>query len=148
MANPSPHIIRLRGPWEVLFADSSCEHIPLTARVPVCWAELFGDVSGSAIFRRKFHSPTGLDDGDRVLIRIPENAGAVSHATLNGEPMRPISDPLPSPAPLIAATCFDVTPGLQEFNELEFTLECDPATFPADQGGLWQPVAILIVPAG
>jgi hypothetical protein len=58
-----PHIIRLRGPWQI---------------------EAEGQ--GGLVCTRRFHQPTGLDSASRVRLII-ENAAGLAEISLNGHPL-------------------------------------------------------------
>jgi hypothetical protein len=131
---PAMHRIRLKGPWEVIAPGGDAfERID----VPVAWRDLFGDRSGTARFRRRFHAPTNLDEGERVVIRIPLETGEVRRFTCNETPVPELpGDPL----------AFDVTGPLQSFNELQFEITFDPHETPNKPGGLWEAVCLEIRP--
>ena len=86
---PPVHPIRLRGPWEWTPdpAGSAGEANPARVTLPHV-APLPG-----ALLRR-FNTPTGLDDGERVLLRV-ETLPPDAAVTLN-------DSPVPTAAPLAA----------------------------------------------
>ncbi len=89
-----PHSIRLRQPWD---------EVPAGA--------------GRVAYRRRFNSPTGLDDWKRVSLEI-DRAIFAGEVLLNGVSLGPLA-----PGELFAA---DITPHLQPANELR--VEVDPRT--------------------
>ena len=73
------HLIRLRGPWEWTPEGGG----PTPAALPHAAA-----VAGVLV--RRFNTPTGLEDGTRVRLRV-EAGGAVG-VTLNGAAVEPDAD--------------------------------------------------------
>jgi hypothetical protein len=61
------HIIRLRGPWEVLPLEIRGP-TPLRLMLPGNWRAPLGDYTGRVQFRRRFHRPTGLGGDSRVAL--------------------------------------------------------------------------------
>lgn len=128
------HRIRLKGPWEVV-PPGRASVIYERHALPQAWRALFGDIAGTAHFRRAFHRPTGLDSGDRVLIHLPAGCGKVTGVEINGETPACVSfDPLK----------FDITEELIPFNSLQFSLTFDPLSAPEEPGGLWETVYLEI----
>jgi len=76
-----------------------------------------------------------LEERDRVLIRIPDDAGEIFRCSLNGVVLSPCAT-----NPLL----FEVTAYLKEFNHLEVHLNFTPAETRCDVGGLWKPVLLEI----
>jgi hypothetical protein len=122
-----PHLIRLRGPWE-------CEPLtgdpPPAARritLPCRWADggLPG-YAGQVRFRRRFGSPTNLDDTERVWLTFAGIEGSATVA-LNGQPL-----------PFRADGEYEITTLLRPRNELVVEID-GPET-----GGLWGEVALEI----
>ncbi|MBS0210979.1 MAG: hypothetical protein JSS27_18705 [Planctomycetes bacterium] len=88
-----PHVIRLRGPWRYELPEGAS--LPELAGVPLprtgtlnlpaerCRLHDLG-YSGPVTYRRRFHTPTGLEPGVQVLLVIAESncAGAI---LLNGK---------------------------------------------------------------
>ena len=67
------HTIRLRGPWESepLERMGSDVSLPPPGKVtmPCDWSESLGaDFRGAVLYRRVFHTPTGLDLGEQVWL--------------------------------------------------------------------------------
>lgn len=128
------HRMHLKGPWEYeLRAGGPRESGVVT--MPADWREVFTVDSGTALFRRRFHKPTNLDDDERVWIvfdalggrgRVSVNGALVGNVATSTEPQR----------------C-DVTDRLLPFSELAVELEYD-ATADGVPGGLYAPVAIEI----
>jgi hypothetical protein len=61
------HIIRLRGPWEIVPLEIRAA-TPLRLMLPGNWRAPLGDYTGRVQFRRRFHRPTGLGDDSQVLL--------------------------------------------------------------------------------
>lgn len=134
MEETEVHRIRLKGPWQILPPGAEGQEFQKHS-MPQDWRSLFGDVAGTATFRRNFHTPTRLEEHERVLIHIPSGVGELNGFKINGTAISPSSnDPLK----------FDVTQHLQEFNLIEFKLSFDPATQPDTPGGLWETVFVEI----
>lgn len=57
----APHVIRLRGPWE---SDRG------RVKLPCDWLTAFGLDSRKVTLARRFNRPSGLDSGERVLLRV------------------------------------------------------------------------------
>jgi hypothetical protein len=117
-----PHRIRLVGPWEfdTLSVDGWGRDgsTPAAGRVsvPVRWADMgLADFSGAVRFRRKFGRPRRLDDWERVWLTCDGVTGRSSWR-LNGADLQP-------PAPADGRVEVDVTPLLQDRNELAVTVE-------------------------
>jgi hypothetical protein len=77
------HTIRLRGPWELepvarflrlddgRYAPSDAPLIIVRATQPADWAKALGrEFLGSVCYRRTFHRPTGLEQGQRVWLIV------------------------------------------------------------------------------
>ncbi len=135
MSEPGVHRIRLKGPWDVSAPNSKNDDFE-RHHLPGDWRKLFGNLSGTATFRRSFHRPSNLDVKDRVLIHIPQGTGDLTDFSVNSKPLEPISlDPLK----------FDVTSELIDFNQIQFSLSFEPEQFPEVPGGLWETVFVEIV---
>ncbi len=134
MNDSGVHRIRLKGPWQILPPQSEGQDFERYS-MPQTWRSLFGDVAGIATFRRNFHTPSRLDEHERVPIHIPSGVGELNDFTINGTAINPFSiDPM----------IFDVTQHLQDFNLIEFTLSFDPSKQPDIPGGLWETVFVEI----
>ncbi|WP_437206567.1 hypothetical protein [Planctomicrobium sp. SH664] len=123
------HRIRLQGPWEVTPPGAASDHWE-TLQIPATWEEAFGERRGPVTFRRRFNAPTGLEDGDRLFIRLPEDCGSVQRLSLNEEERSAGAEELWQ---------FDVTEAIRPFNLLQFTLAGE-----SDARGLWAPVQLEI----
>lgn len=131
---PAVHRIRLKGPWEIQQPDAESGQFEQFS-MPMDWRQLFGDVAGTASFRRNFHLPSGLTPQDRVLIHIPNGTGELTDFSVNTNSIKPCSnDPLK----------FDVTDHLIDFNRIQFSLSFDPLAQNDLPGGLWETVFIEI----
>ena len=96
---------------------------------------MFGEESGTAWFRRRFHDPTGLGPEERVVIALPNAAGEFHDICLNQASI-PATDWNP--------LRYDVTARLIGFNELTFGITFDPLNEPGVLGGLWEAVFVEI----
>lgn len=84
------HTIRLRGPWEY----EPLERVgagPLPApgkvKMPCDWAAMLGsEFRGDVLYRRRFHTPTGLDLGEQVWIVFDALRGR-ANVSFNGHPI-------------------------------------------------------------
>jgi hypothetical protein len=145
----SPYRILLRGPWQAeplaraeRAADGSLAwtttDLPAasTVRLPAPWQDLFGDFRGRVHFRRRFHPPSNIDAGDRLVL-VFDSVGGTGRVALNGHSL----GKLDAAAGNIS---FDVT-GLLQLNN-EIAVELDFTSFGADSrtGGLTNAVALEI----
>lgn len=157
MTDRAVHRIHLKGPWEYEYppraalqktvaggvqnnlaekSTASPEPLP-PGRVimPADWHSLFGQSAGTALFRRRFHCPTHLDENERVEI-VFDGVGGRGGVWLNGTELgRLVSADRPQR--------FDITPLLKPFNELAVQLHYDGAGDDRP-GGLYAPVALEI----
>ncbi len=83
------HTIRLRGPWQYeVLSRSDGAKAPSAAgkqKMPADWSEtLGGDFYGTVRYRRTFHSPTGLEEGQPVWL-VVEGVRSRGHVTLNSQ---------------------------------------------------------------
>lgn len=116
----SPHVIRLRGPWNIRplsrqgaagAHDATCFAAGFRQQMPADWSAALGcDFCGEARYQRFFHRPTGIDAGERVWLVCH---GAIDQAVvvLNGKRVGEFAGPS-------AAARFDVTGLLAPRNEL------------------------------
>lgn len=93
---PTPHIIRLRAPWQLQalvryvplgpgeFQERSADLPPAAkAEVPGDWTELLGaDFLGRVRYTRSFNCPTNLDANERVWL-ICEGVDGAADFSLN-----------------------------------------------------------------
>ena len=119
------HAIRLRGPWELSIGG---EIVGQRIVLPCTWRELIAanaEVSGcrSLTLSRRFHRPTGLQTGDRVLLSLGHR-GHRLNARLNGAELPLVARP---DGTLEA----DITSRLIEPNELAVEL-APPSPAPLD----------------
>lgn len=142
MNDSNVHRIRLKGPWDVLPPHSATHEFERHS-MPISWRELFGETPGTAVFRRNFHTPSGLSAKDRVLIYVPPGTGLLTEFQVN-------QVALPSLAPQHLwrqnSIQFEVTNQLGEFNQLTFAITFDPSQHPKIPGGLWESVSLEIYP--
>ncbi len=107
------HVIRLRGPWNYSATDSAGQ--TREGRAPL--ADGVTEVAppgfiGTVRWRRSFHRPTGLDDGERVFLAIDNLRDAT--VELNG-------------VALPSERC-EITTRLHARNELVITQTCPSAS--------------------
>jgi hypothetical protein len=91
--------------------------LPAACRVtvPVDWSEALGsDYRGRVRFTRRFHSPTGLAQGQRVYLCV-ERAVTSGTISLNGRLLGAVGEAGPF--------CFDVTENLAAGNMLSIEIE-------------------------
>lgn len=78
-----PHIIRLRGPWNILKQGQETERIKL----PSTWRKALGDQTGKVTLSRIFHRPparsSGGDASDRYAVRI-SSPHKLQNVSING----------------------------------------------------------------
>ena len=129
------HRIRLKGPWDVRLRQDGAIDEYRRESMPQDWRQLFGNVAGTADFRRNFHDPTGLESDERVVIYLPSGIGDVSEFKMNGQSFSPTID---------SSQRYDVTELLAGFNMIEFALTFDPHAEPDIPGGLWETVFVEI----
>ena len=83
------HRIRLHGPWQLkileqIGSDPPHDSAEFQARIPSDWGrELGADFRGTAVYRRGFHRPTGLDSNQRVEL-VVEQVDFQGSVILNG----------------------------------------------------------------
>lgn len=139
------HWIRLRGPWDVAWVnEAGDEQNAQRVKMPASWQSLFGERTGTAIFRRRFQRPTGLDPEERVCVTL-RSVGADIRCVINQLAVDAL------PAPLGDASCwpgdnclsFDVTEQLETSNLLQLTLETKELS--STPAGLHEPVLLEIV---
>ena len=134
-----PHRIHLRGPWEYEWRPlADAGDMPRTGRVkmPASWQDLFGDGGGSAVFRRRFNKPTNLELHERVSL-VFDGIGGTGRVELNGREVGTL-------VTVDHATRFEVTPLLQESNELCVVLTWDPLQGGDQAGRPWSSLVIEI----
>jgi hypothetical protein len=123
------HIIRLRGPWQVVPIERYIQHregrfertsdrLPTEAcaTMPSDWADVLGgDFFGRVAYRRTFHGPTGLESGERAMLVVepPRSHGTIE---LNGSCLGEVASGAP-------ATRIDITSLLQDRNQLVIVVE-------------------------
>ena len=136
-----PHRIRLAGPWQIDWVGP--EEVPSTTLAtasgsfPANWRTLFGEVYGTARFSRRFGRPTGLDEGTRVWLSIPNYSGMLS-VELNERVLAILpEDELP--------VRFDITDSLRSSNRLILEVTAGPEI--PTGAGRREPVQLEIVEA-
>ncbi len=135
------HRIQLKGPWEydwksVVVDGSGPEPRSGTVTMPRDWQSIFGDRSGAAEFRRKFHRPTNVESHETVILVFNGIRGQTA-VSLN-------RDLLGEFIGTGDAVEFKVTSLLKEFNELRVEIAFDPQFEPDVSGGLHGVVALDI----
>ncbi len=104
--------------------------------MPRDWQSLFGDSSGTAEFRRKFHRPTNVESHETVILVFTGIRGRLA-VWLNRDSLvefHRIGDSVE----------FDVTSQLKEYNELRAEITFDPQAERDVSGGLYGVVALDI----
>lgn len=133
-----PHVIRLRGPWELTplerwtaTADGpprvTTDELPAGGKTPVPgdWAGHLGqEFCGKVRYLRRFHSPTNLDLSDRVWL-VCQAVDARGVATLNDVPLFAGQEPS-------GPWSQDVTELLRARNRLVIDVELSPADLLAE----------------
>jgi beta-galactosidase/beta-glucuronidase len=128
----SPHVIRLRGPWDYeplqrleLAADGAVqtadEPLPAPGRItiPADWGQTLGtDFRGRVRFVRRFGQPTNLGASERVWL-VCEGVDLRGEASLNGRPLGELQG-------WRTVARFDVTTQLELRNELAIVVELPP----------------------
>lgn len=136
----SVHRIRLLGPWEFCWHETSPETAPPNIRgtttLPQSWQSVFGSASGRATFSRRFHRPTNLEPHERVFLVLTAVRGA-GQATLNGIALGEFTSDGGSVE-------FDITDLLLAFNLLSIDLAFTPDSAAEQPGGLFEPVVLEI----
>ena len=135
------HRIQLKGPWDYEWKSANIDGSEPVSRsgtvtMPRDWQSIFGDRSGTAEFRRKFHRPSNLESHETVILNFTEIRGLVA-VWLNRHQL----DEIVRTGPAVE---FDVTSRLNEFNELRVEVAFDPRSEPNVSGGLYGPVALDI----
>lgn len=118
------HEVRLKGPWEyAVRTKATASEPPHFERVHLPSSRQLGLSSDALlVVRRRFHAPTGLEEMDRVVIRLPKLWAAGIRAELNGRGVEKWRGD---------AQLVDVTSELQPFNVLDVEIAvgaADPAT--------------------
>ena len=134
------HTIRLTGPWQVVrveplqFAEGGVKETEsLRVKMPKSWQDLFGPVSGEAVFLRTFNKPTGIDR-ERIFLSI-EDLKCSGHLMFNDN----IIHRFPQEEDHLY---IDITDQLQLTNKLSLYLHCNPLD--NDICGLHRPVTLKI----
>lgn len=130
------HVIRLHGPWEYeplsrsVWSDvgelsAAAEPLPSSGRttLPANGSELPALFRGQVRYTRRFHRPTGLNDGQRVFLAI-EAKNAAGAVLLNGASLGAI-------APSGGLSRFDVGDRMTRVNELAIEMETPPGVIAA-----------------
>ncbi len=147
------HRIRLRGPWQYDWEPELTESSDAsvvesvadrsqvctqsgTAKLPANWQSLFGEVSGRARFRRRFHKPTHLETSEQVVL-IFEQLGGNANVKLNNKRLGSIPNSEQTAE-------FDISRLMEPMNQIELELTVDVKSTPASHAGLWNPVILEI----
>jgi len=135
------HRIHLRGPWDFVWrpaggTDSETGSKSGTVTMPQEWRTLFGDVSGTALFRRRFHRPTNLELHERVMLVFTEIRGS-GHVQLNGLSIGEFS----AAGELVE---FEISTAMKPFNEVAIDIGFDPVKEQGVPGGLFGVAALEI----
>lgn len=95
---PQPHLIRLRGPWQLTplarhyrlpdgTSKATSDGLPQggTLQMPADWSALLGpEFAGRVRHQRRFHRPTGLGSGEHVWL-VCEGIHDSATIELNGQ---------------------------------------------------------------
>jgi hypothetical protein len=133
-----PHVIRLRGPWEMeplaRFAvdgggsiSEATDGLPGGARVavPCDWEAVLGPgFLGRVRYARRFNCPTNLGPAQRVWL-VLEGVDPAGEVTLNGQPL--------GVAGFLTATRLNLTPWLRPHNILWVDVEMTAAAHADDR---------------
>jgi len=134
------HRIRLMGPWEFAWDETSGEESPPategTTAMPCDWSSLFGPATGTVTFRRRFHRPSNLEAHERVWLVCTGVRGRGTVA-LNDERLSEFDC-------IGEATECDVTSHLAAFNVVSIRLSVDESAQPSTPSGLYEPVVLEI----
>lgn len=135
------HRIHLKGLWEYVISPPAGSTIAGgseagTVRMPQAWREIFGDVCGTAQFRRKFHRPTNLESHEHVVLVFTEIRGS-GQVLLNGQHVGQFNA-------AGDAVEIEITSLLKPFNEIAVEISFDPQFEPGAPGGLSGAVALEI----
>jgi hypothetical protein len=125
---PYPHTIRLRGPWQFTVLSCTTGRFANTLNaelsqgrvvLPADWGDTLGaDFCGRVRYTRHFNRPSGLDPHERVWCVI-EGIDPAGNVALNDQPLGSVRGyALPE--------SFDITPLLQERNQLTLDVEMPP----------------------
>jgi hypothetical protein len=147
-----PHIIRLRGPWQLEPVrqyiprpdggyDDCNDDLPAAtkATLPADWSEAFGaDFWGVVRYRRTFRRPTNLEPHQRVwlVVEPPRSLGTIR---LNGQTLGVVCFGAP-------AGRFDVTGTLADANALQIDVahpELDGDGVPSNEPGYDAPGGLV-----
>ena len=135
------HRIQLKGPWD--FDWRACPDEPSeaiaksgTVTMPQEWRTLFGEASGTAQFRRKFHRPTNLEPHERIMLVLTEVRGS-GGVRLNDVPVGHFV----GSGGLVE---FEISTLMKPVNEVAVDIKYDPVTEPGLSGGLFGAVALEI----
>ena len=135
------HRIHLKGPWDFAWQKGVLEGsgefaVSGSVSMPREWNAIFGQSSGVAQFRRKFHRPTNLDPHERVMLVMTEvrGTGAIQ---LNQHQLGQFEG-------TGNAVEFEITTLMDSFNEVAVELQFDPRSDPGVAGGLYGAVALDI----
>lgn len=118
------HRIRLAGPWQVQSKLPDAVDSWTTVNLPFQLTASDPDAS-SVKLKRRFHSPTGIDDGTSISVAAIVNTALV-FVRLNGHPLKKTSTASSTSNPSEQILVYDLTGRLRSFNELEIELQhCD-----------------------
>lgn len=104
---PEPHVIRLRGPWQLIAAEGGKSRLKL----PTSWEAFEQDVGCQVqeiTLARHFHRPPRVDEGEPVGLAV-QTPHQLLTLQLNGQP-------------LTLADRQEVTSLVETRNELQITL--------------------------
>ena len=148
--SPSPHIIRLHGPWQYeplaftrLGPDGESVDLPGdlppagTVKIPTDWSGTLGaDFCGRVLYKRRFGRPSNLSARERIYLVLHKINGSAT-IRLNGSEV----DNLKSGE---AACRIEVTNLLLSHNELQIEVNLPRGSHDESAGGIVGDVQLAI----
>lgn len=125
------HRMHLHGPWQFEWADEAGR-----VKMPAEWKTIFGERTGTVVFRRRFGRPTNLEPHERVFVAF-DGIGGSAQITVNGKHFGAVTNNSETAR-------FDVTDILEASNLLEVELTINGSEQCDKHLGLWAPIAIEI----
>lgn len=114
------HRIRLAGPWQLQTEVLAAQDSWTTVNLPFRLTE--SNSSGTSVrLKRRFHSPTGIDDQTPIAVVATVDMASV-FVRLNGLPLKKASTANTTDKPSEQILVHELTGLLRSFNELEIEL--------------------------
>lgn len=138
MAAESVHVIRLRGPWQVVrWSAGLARSQPATLKLPTTIEQVIGgEFCGSVELSRAFQWPEPLVPGERLWLVVAQAERPTFAATLNGRPL----DDEPGERALPAG--WDISDVVGRSNELRLAWQIDEPG--VDRGDSWVDVQLEV----